>query len=102
MLHPLLFLEFLHHLGIAVANQGLDEIIFQRAIEIHLVPILLIPMPGAFYFGMHFPEFKGVIGITFHRNPLGAFQVEAGENLAHNPKHQGGFIKREILGNEGE
>ena len=59
-------------------------------------------MPCAFYFGMHFPEFEGVIGITFHRNPLGALQVEAGEDLAQNAKHQSGFIKREILGNEGK
>ena len=72
MLKLFLFLELLHHFGIAVANQGLDEIIFQRAIEVYLIPVFLIPMPCAFYFGMHFPEFEGVIGITFHRNPLGA------------------------------
>ena len=88
--------------GIAVAKQGLDEIIFQPSIEIHLVPILFVPMPGAFYLGMHFPEFEGVIGITFHRNPLRALQVETGENLSHNPKRQSGFIKRKILSNEGE
>ena len=68
MLKLFLFLELLHHFGIAVANQGLDEIIFQRAIEVYLIPVFLIPMPCAFYFGMHFPEFEGVIGITFHRN----------------------------------
>ena len=51
MLKLFLFLELLHHLGIAVAKQGLDEIIFQPSIEIHLVPILLVPMPGAFYLG---------------------------------------------------
>ena len=81
MLQPFLFLEFLHYLGIAVANQGLDEIIFQPTIKIHLVPVLLVPMPGTFYLGMLLPEFEGVIGITFHRNPLRALQVEAGEIL---------------------
>lgn len=102
MLHPLLFLEFLHHFGITVANQGLDEIIFQRAIKVYLIPVFLIPMPCAFYFGMHFPEFEGVIGITFHRNPLGALQVNTGKDLAQNAKHQGLHIKRKSLGYEGE
>ena len=102
MLHPLLFLEFLHHFGITVANQGLDEIIFQRAIKVYLIPVFLIPMPCAFYFGMHFPEFEGVIGITFHRNPLGALQVNTGKDLAQNAKHQGLLIKRKSLGYEGK
>ena len=65
MLHSLLFLEFLHHLGIAVAKQSLDENIFQPTIEIHLIPILLVPMPGAFYLGMNLPEFEGVIALHF-------------------------------------
>jgi len=56
MLKLFLFLELLHYFGIAVAKQGLDEIIFQLTIEIHLVPILLVPMPGAFYLGMNLPE----------------------------------------------
>ena len=34
----------------------LDEIIFQRAIEVYLIPVFLIPMPCAFYFGMLFPK----------------------------------------------
>lgn len=47
MLKLFLFLELLHHFGIAVANQGLDEIIFQRAIKVYLIPVFLIPMPCA-------------------------------------------------------
>ena len=42
MLKLFLFLELLHHLGIAVAKQGLDEIIFQRAIKVYLIPVFLI------------------------------------------------------------
>ena len=53
MLKLFLFFELLHYFGITVANQGLDEIIFQRAIKVYLIPVFLIPMPCAFYFGMH-------------------------------------------------
>ena len=102
MLKPFLFLEFLHHFGITVAKQGLDEIIFQRAIKVYLIPVSLIPMPCAFYFGMHFPEFEGVIGITFHRNPLRVLQVNTGKDLTQNAKHQGLLIKWKILGYEGK
>ncbi len=59
-------------------------------------------MPCAFYFGMHFPEFEGVIGSTFHRNPLGALQVNTGKDLAQDAKHQVLLIKRKILGYEGK
>jgi len=102
MLKLFLFLEFLHHFGITVAKQGLDEIIFQRAIKVYLIPVFLIPMPCAFYFGMLFPEFEGVIGITFHRNPFGALQVNTGKDLAQNTKHQGPLIKRKNLDYEGK
>ena len=102
MLKLFLFLELLHHFGIAVANQGLDEIIFQRAIEVYLIPVFLIPMPCAFYFGMHFPEFEGVIGITFHRNPFRALQVNTGKDLVEDSKRQGPLIKGKSLGYEGK
>ena len=102
MLKLFLFLELLHHFGITMANQGLDEIIFQRAIKVYLIPVFLIPMPCAFYFGMDFPKFEGVIGVTFHRNPLGAFQVNTGKDLAQNAKYQGPLIKRKSLGYEGK
>ena len=102
MLHPHLFLELLHYFGIAVAKQGQDEIIFQRAIKVHLIPVFLVPMPGTFYLGMLLPKFEGVIGITFHRNPLGALQVNTGKDLAQNAKHQSPLIKRKSLGYEGK
>ncbi len=44
MLRLLLLLEFLHHLAIAVAEQALYHFIFQNPREVHLVPILLVPM----------------------------------------------------------
>ena len=85
-----------------MTNQGQDEIIFQRAIKVYLIPVFLIPMPCAFDFGMLFPKFEGVIGITFHRNPLGALQVNTGKDLAQNAKHQGPLIKRKSLGYKGK
>ena len=102
MLHPHLFLEFLHHFGIAMAKQGLDEIIFQPTIEIHLVPVLLVPMPGTFSLGMLLPKFEGTIGITSHRNSLGALQVNTGKDPVEDSKHQGPLIKGESLSCEGE
>ena len=102
MLKLFLFLELLHHFGIAVAKQGLDEIIFQPTVEIPLVPVLLVPMLGTFYLGMLLPEFEGVIGITFHRNPFRALQIYTSKDLAQNAKHQGPLIKRKSLGYEGK
>lgn len=102
MLKFFLFLELLHHFGIAVANQGLDEIIFQRAIKVYLIPVFLIPMPCAFYFGMLLPEFDGVIGITLHRNPFRTLQIYTSKNLIEDAKRQGSLIKWESLSCEGE
>mgnify|MGYP004461434453 FL=1 len=97
MLRCLLLLEFLHHLAIAVAEQALYHFIFQKPREVYLVPMLLVPMPSGLYLGMALTEFEGIVGMAFHRNPVGAFQVEASEYLAQDPKHQRGFVEREIL-----
>ena len=48
------------------------------------------------------PEVRGRNGITFHRNPLRALQVNTGKDLAQDAKHQGLLIKRKILGYEGK
>ncbi|EFB36066.1 hypothetical protein PREVCOP_04488 [Segatella copri DSM 18205] len=45
---------------------------------------------------------SSIIGITFHRNPLGALQVNTGKDLAQNAKHQGPLIKRKSFGYEGK
>lgn len=100
MLRLLLLLEFLHHLAIAVAEQALYQFIFQKPREVHLVPILLVPMPSGLYLGMVLTEFEGIVGMAFHRYPVWAFLVETSEYLAQDPKHQRGFVEGKILGHE--
>ena len=94
--------KFLDHLIITMTDEALNEFVGQCAVEVELVPMLLVHVPGSRDFGMGIAKREGVIGLALKDEPLRTFQIEHRKNLSSDAKGEGGFVEGEILGHEWE
>ena len=90
--------EFSDHLIVTMADEALNEFIGEGAVEVELVPMLLVHVPGTCNFEMSIAKREGVIGLTFQDKPLRILKVKHGEYLTSNAKYQSCIVKGEILG----
>ena len=102
MRHTVGFPKFLHHLMIAVIEEGADEVVVEHTVECHLIPILLVPMPCTFHLGMDFAQVDGTHGVALHGDEIGAFKVDAGKNFAKHTEGECTLVERKTLCYEGQ
>ena len=82
---------------LTAAPLPVDEVVSQRAIEVDLIPVFFVHVPGALYLCMLVAQLQGIIGVAFQYKPGGIFQVNHGKNFSLHLEGQGGFVKGEVL-----
>ena len=94
--------HFLDHLVITVADEVFNKFLAECSVEVELVPVLLVHVPGTCDFRMAVAQFYGVIGLAFEHEPLRALQVKHRKDAPPDAKGKSGFVKGEVLGGERE
>ena len=67
------------------------------AVEVYLVPMLLVHVPCSFDALVAVAQVNGIVGFTFKHHEIGAFEVETSEYLTHKAKHKYGLVEGECL-----
>ena len=80
-----------------MTGELLYQIVVYIAIEIHIVPMLLVPMPGGTNAVVVLAQFGGIFRLAFHTHQFRAFEAERGEYLAGNPIYKVIGAKRLVL-----
>ena len=80
-----------------MAGELLYQIVVYIAIEIHIVPMLLVPMPGGTNAVVVLAQFGGIFRLAFHTHQFRALKAKRSEYLAGNPIHKVIGAKRLIL-----
>ena len=94
--------QFLYHLVITVTDEALNKFLAECSVEVELVPMLLVHVPGTCNFRIAVAQFYGVVGLALEYEPLRALQVEHRKDAPPDAKGKGGFIEGEVLGSERE
>lgn len=94
--------EFFDDLGVAVADEGLDQGCRQGAAEGELVPVAFVPVVGGLDFVVAVAEFDGVVGIAFEGEVVGAVERHAGEDFVTDSEQQYSVAESYIFGGMGE
>ena len=81
-------------------SQLMRRIPFEGAVEVELVPVFLVHVPGTCEFGVGIAKREGVIGFTFEHKPFGAVEVKHRKDASPDAKGKGGFVEGEVLGDE--
>jgi len=82
-----------------MVNPFFQLIVADAAFKVYPVPVLLIEVICACYFGVLLPELDGQFRIAFQADPPAVFrQVEQGKHLPGHFKDQGSIVKREAFG----
>ena len=92
----------LYGFPVSVAGKLPYQIVVYIAIEIHIVPMLLVPMPGRTDAVVVLTQFGGIFRLAFHTNKFRALKAERGKYLAGNPVHEVVGAKRFVLRHIGE
>ena len=92
----------LYGFPVSVAGELPYQFVVYIAIEIHIVPMLLVPMPGGTNAVVVLAKFGGIFRLAFHTNKFRAFKAERGKYLAGNPIHEVIGAKRFVLRHIGE
>ena len=87
----------LNGFAVSVAGELLYQIVVYIAIEIHIVPMLLVPMPGGTNAIVVLAQFGGIFRLAFHTNKFRALKAKRSEYLAGNPIYKVIGAKRLIL-----
>ena len=67
--------ELAHHFGITVSDERLDEFVGQFAVDVKLVPVSLVHVPGTLYLAMPLTQFDPKVGIAQEHKPLSVHQI---------------------------
>ena len=90
--------QFLYHQFVAVAYEVLDEGVGEMAVEVELVPVLLVHVPCTRYLWMTLAQFYGIVRVALQHKPFGVVEVDHGKYLVSHAEGEGGLGEREILG----
>ena len=80
-----------------MAYEVLDEFVGQYAVEVDLVPVLFVHVPGGSDVGVGVAEFNGIVGVALQEEPFGFLKVYHCENLAFDAKSERRFVKGEVF-----
>lgn len=94
--------DFLYDFVVAVADEAFYEVIGEVAVEVELVPVFFVHVPGACDFGMAVAQFYGVVGLALEYEPFGVLKVEHRKDAPSDAKGKGGLVEGEVLGGEGQ
>ena len=75
------------------AYEGLGHI----AVEVYLVPMLLVPVPRPLDAVVAVAQLQCIVGLALQYYKIRPFKVEAGEYLAHETEHECGLVEGECL-----
>ena len=85
------------HLFVRMVYKRAYEGFGHIAVEVYLVPMLLVPMPRSFDAVVAIAQLQCIVGLALQHHEVGSFQVEAGEYLTHETEHKGGLVEGECL-----
>lgn len=80
-----------------MAYEVLDEFVGKYAVEVYLVPVLLVHVPCRCDVGVGVAEFNGIVGVALEDEPFCFLQVNHGEDSAFDAKSERRFVKGEVF-----
>ncbi len=84
-----------------MADKTREKFIVMQTVEVYLVPVFPVPVPGPFYGGIAFPEFEGIFRIAFKNSDVGTVERDTGKDFPLEPEHDDCVIEGHILSSEG-
>ena len=94
---PCLARYLLVDLLVGVVYERADECFGYVAVEVDLVPMLLVPVPRALDAVVLIAQFERIVGLALEHYEVGSLQVDTGKYLTHEAEHQCGLVEGECL-----
>ena len=88
-----LFVDLLVGVVYERAYEGFGHI----AVEVDLIPMLLVHVPRPLDALVAVAQVDGIVGLALEHYEIGALEVEASEYLAHKAEHEDGLVEGKSL-----